>query len=484
MWSLTPKEKSRGLVPGTFEAFAGEVVLNQYYCFKSPKRPIDNIYDIEEEYSDASSTVSMNTAKRRVIAFVGGLDLTSGRWDDQTHTIYRTEDFSEDFYMNWKNASIIRQPWHDVHCKLEGPAARDVLMNFKQRWNKQCSKKELRAMHSPFIIPIQDEMITNLAENEWNCQILRSIDHLSATIEELENSIQFQYIERIRSAQRFIYIENQFFMGSCRWWKKVRGRSFNLIPHELSQRVVRAIHAGVRFAIYIVLPLHPEGHPETSTVSDQLAWQWNTMKMMYKTIVKALKETNSTAHPFDYLNFYCLGYRKMPNIPFECKEKSTKYDKKLEQSKRFMIYVHSKMMVIDDESIILGSANINDRSMAGNRDTELAIDAFQPFHTGDNPRGGIFNFRMSLWAEHTSLSLPAYLNPSSLECVQSLNEIAELNWNSFASEKFQEMAGHLMKYPVIFNEKNRIVPNCEYFPDTKGHIDGSESFTIPGLMTS
>jgi len=29
-----------------------------------------------------------------------------------------------------------RQPWHDLHCRIEGPAAYDVLMNFEQRWRK------------------------------------------------------------------------------------------------------------------------------------------------------------------------------------------------------------------------------------------------------------------------------------------------------------------------------------------------------------
>ena len=38
-----------------------------------------------------------------------------------------------------------------------------------------------------------------------------------------------------------------------------------------------------------------------------------------------------------------------------------------------MIYVHSKMMIVDDEFILIGSANINDRSLRGNRDTEIAV---------------------------------------------------------------------------------------------------------------
>lgn len=46
-------------------------------------------------------------------------------------------------------------------------------------------------------------------------------------------------------------------------------------------------------------------------------------------------------------------------------------------SRRFMIYVHSKMMLVDDEYIIVGSANINERSMNGSRDTEIAMGSYQ-----------------------------------------------------------------------------------------------------------
>ena len=41
-----------------------------------------------------------------------------------------------------------REPWHDVHCRLEGPAAFDVLTNFEQRWHKQVSTFSLRSTYS------------------------------------------------------------------------------------------------------------------------------------------------------------------------------------------------------------------------------------------------------------------------------------------------------------------------------------------------
>ena len=38
-----------------------------------------------------------------------------------------------------------------------------------------------------------------------------------------------------------------------------------------------------------------------------------------------------------------------------------------------MIYVHSKMIIVDDKIVIIGSANMNDRSMTGDRDSEIGI---------------------------------------------------------------------------------------------------------------
>ena len=38
-----------------------------------------------------------------------------------------------------------------------------------------------------------------------------------------------------------------------------------------------------------------------------------------------------------------------------------------------LIYIHSKLLIVDDEKVLIGSANINDRSMMGDRDSEFAI---------------------------------------------------------------------------------------------------------------
>lgn len=45
-----------------------------------------------------------------------------------------------------------------------------------------------------------------------------------------------------------------------------------------------------------------------------------------------------------------------------------------------LIYVHSKLMIVDDRVVICGSANINDRSMLGKRDSEVAVLIQVIFH--------------------------------------------------------------------------------------------------------
>lgn len=73
-----------------------------------------------------------------------------------------------------------------------------------------------------------------------------------------------------------------------------------------------------------------------------------------------------------------------------------------------MIYVHAKGMVVDDEYVIIGSANINQRSMAGSRDTEIAMGAYQPYYTWskkkEHPHGQVSLFIISCFSKKKKIS--------------------------------------------------------------------------------
>ncbi|RLN54313.1 hypothetical protein BBJ28_00026132 [Nothophytophthora sp. Chile5] len=75
------------------------------------------------------------------------------------------------------------------------------------------------------------------------------------------------------------------------------------------------------------------------------------------------------------------------------------------------IYIHSKLMIADDRCAILGSANINDRSMNGDRDSEIALVIedmqFEDGVVNEKPyRRGVTasKLRMQLFREHLGLT--------------------------------------------------------------------------------
>ena len=82
----------------------------------------------------------------------------------------------------------------------------------------------------------------------------------------IDRSIQDAYINAIRRAKNFLYIENQYFLGSCFAWKQDQDAgALHLIPMEITRKICSKIEEGERFAVYIVVPMWPEGIPESGS---------------------------------------------------------------------------------------------------------------------------------------------------------------------------------------------------------------------------
>ncbi|CAN7028983.1 unnamed protein product [Brassica rapa subsp. trilocularis] len=466
---------------------------------------------------------SSRTKSRRIVSFIGGLDLCDGRYDTPFHSLFRTLDtvHHDDFHQpNFPGAAITkggpREPWHDIHCRLEGAIAWDVLYNFEQRWNRQGGKDILVKIRDldDIIIPPSPVLFSE-DHDSWNVQLFRSIDGgaaaafpdspkaaaeaglVSGKDNIIDRSIQDAYIHAIRRAKDFIYIENQYFLGSSFAWsadgiKPEEINALHLIPKELSLKIVSKIKAGERFKVYVVVPMWPEGIPESGSVQAILDWQRRTMEMMYKDVIKALREKGLEEDPRDYLTFFCLGNREVKKDgeyePTEKPEPDSDYIR-AQEARRFMIYVHTKMMIVDDEYIIIGSANINQRSMDGARDSEIAMGGYQPFHLSvrQPARGQIHGFRMSLWYEHLGMLDETFLDPSSQECVKKVNRVADKYWDLYSSESLEhDLPGHLLRYPIGIASQGDIteLPGCECFPDTKARILGTKSDYMPPILTT
>uniref|UniRef100_A0A5B7ABL1 Phospholipase D alpha 1 n=1 Tax=Davidia involucrata TaxID=16924 RepID=A0A5B7ABL1_DAVIN len=482
------------------------------------QREVETIYTHHQKTVIVDADAGNN--RRRIIAFLGGLDLCNGRYDTPQHPILRSlktvhiDDYHNPTYTG-NVAGCPREPWHDLHCRIDGPAAYDVLTNFEERWLKAAKPQGikklkmsyddslLRIERMPEISGVSDAPC--LSENDpegWHVQVFRSIDSNSVkdfpkdpkegTNKNLvcgkniliDMSIHTAYVKAIRAAQHFIYIENQYFIGSSYNWNSYKDLGANnLIPMEIALKIADKIRARERFAAYIVIPMWPEGNPTGAATQRILFWQHKTMQMMYETIYKALVEVGlqDKFTPQDYLNFFCLGNREaLGGSDTSAEGPAANTPQALSRkNRRFMIYVHSKGMIVDDEYVILGSANINQRSMEGTRDTEIAMGAYQPHHTWarklSNPQGQIYGYRMSLWAEHIGTIEDCFTQPESLECVKRVKSMGEMNWKQYAADEVTEITGHLLKYPVEVDRKGKVnpLPGCETFPDVGGQIVGS-----------
>ncbi|XVF25114.1 hypothetical protein REPUB_Repub13aG0186100 [Reevesia pubescens] len=444
--------------------------------------------------------ISSSVYDREILSFVGGVDLCDGRYDTEQHSLFRTlntESHCFDFYQtNISGARLTeggpREPWHDAHACITGEAAWDVLANFEQRWTKQCDPSLLLPTSS---IPniIRQPFASSISnDRNWKVQVFRSIDHVSASqlskTLTVEQSIHEAYVEAIRRAERFIYIENQYFIGGCHLWDKDKHSGCrNLIPVEIALKVASKIKANERFAVYILIPMWPEGVPDSEPVQDILHWTRETMAMMYKLIGEAIKESGEAGHPRDYLNFFCLANREKESneefVPPHSPHPSTQYWN-AQKHRRFMVYVHSKVMI--------GSANVNQRSMDGQRDTEIAIGCYQlpsenPESNPATPRD-IHAYRMSLWYEHTRLADDIFLEPESVDCVHKMRALGDQMWQIYAGEEILDMEGvHLVTYPVNVTVDGLIedVANGDgYFPDTKTQVKGRRSKLLPPISTT
>ncbi|SCZ90767.1 BZ3500_MvSof-1268-A1-R1_Chr1-3g02230 [Microbotryum saponariae] len=78
-----------------------------------------------------------------------------------------------------------------------------------------------------------------------------------------------------------------------------------------------------------------------------------------------------------------------------------------------LVYSHLKLMIVDDRRVIMGSANINERSMRGDRDSEIAIviedtDMIPSRMDGQPYMAARFaaTLRRRLWRQHLGLAEP------------------------------------------------------------------------------
>jgi phosphatidylserine/phosphatidylglycerophosphate/cardiolipin synthase-like enzyme len=266
-------------------------------------------------------------------AFVGGIDplvekeQDFDRWDTSEHV------FANNLRRTQKDT--IPHPWHDTHALIEGLAAADVELNFRQRWNDVVKHnhldKQLHVPKHPLLAPV---------ESESSVQIARTVPkHTYSFSKEAILGITQLYGNAFTQAQRAIYLENQYF-----WLKAYYGVDMPLAGRDSAEmkqhirQIIAALHRGATMSI--ILPDHPN---VGRAFSDAVI-----------TSIRAALPDETQAGRVQAFTLATSYYQHSDGL-----------------SHYRPIYVHSKVAIIDDIWTTVGSGNLNNRGM--HDDTEINV---------------------------------------------------------------------------------------------------------------
>ncbi|XP_069416233.1 phospholipase D1 isoform X7 [Ovis canadensis] len=309
----------------------------------------------------ASNTASLRSVQTRV----GELHGETRFWHGKDYCNFVFKDWvqlDKPFADFIDRHSTPRMPWHDIASAVHGKAARDVARHFIQRWNfTKIMKPKYRSLSYPFLLPKSQTTAHELKYQvpgsvHANVQLLRSAADWSAGIKYHEESIHAAYVYVIENSKHYIYIENQFFI-SCSDDRVV----FNKIGDAIAQRILKAHRENQRYRVYVVIPLLPGFEGDISTGGGNalqaiMHFNYRTMCRGENSILGQLKAEIGNQW-INYISF--CGLRTHAELEGNLVTE--------------LIYVHSKLLIADDNTVIIGSANINDRSMLGKRDSEMAV---------------------------------------------------------------------------------------------------------------
>lgn len=179
-------------------------------------------------------------------------------------------------------------------------------------------------------------------------------------------------------------------------WKMINVA--NKITLALFNRVSKAITNKEEFCIGIVLPDFPEGHyakePYTRLV---MHFQQHTLCRGPNSLFGRLESTHPGVDLSQYIQFFALrSFGFVGHFPMQ-----------------EGIYVHSKLMICDDTACMVGSANVNDRSLLGSRDSETGILL-------ETTTSAVRDFRRKLWSRHLGVDESDAALDDPVQCLREL----------------------------------------------------------------
>lgn len=242
-------------------------------------------------------------------AFCGGLDFSAWRWDTKEHKV-------NDSRRKDPNGDAY-QPYHDVHMAVTGEAALALGELFVSRWER-ATGEHLEMTTARRAGEVWPELEVDMEDVTCGVALTYSEYEDHAAVYQIEKL----HLDLIQAAERYIYIENQY-----------------LSSHAITEALADRLR-------------DPKG-PEIAIVLTQDTGGWieeGTLGLLRDRLLEILVEAD--AH--DRLGVY------YPFVENESGDSS-------------QVYVHAKLMICDDNTVEIGSANLSNRSMKVDSEVDLVI---------------------------------------------------------------------------------------------------------------
>ncbi|MEP6477720.1 MAG: phospholipase D-like domain-containing protein [Actinomycetota bacterium] len=298
------------------------------------------------------------------VAFVGGIDLCHGRRDDERHLGDPQAERLDSIYGD-------RPPWHDSQAEVRGPAVADLAETFRERWNDRTPLEHqssvLGRINSRAKIRHQrPEPMPRLGpppprSGGHSVQVLRTYPAKRPRYPfapKGERSIARVYGKALARARSLIYVEDQYF------WSE-----------EIATLYEEALRRAPELRVIVVVPRHPDRNGTLSGPANRLG----QLAMLDRLIGAG-------------------------------GDRVAVYD--LENEHGTAIYVHAKVVVIDDVFAMIGSDNMNRRSWTHDSELSIAVideqkdqrEPRDPAGLGDGARRFARDLRLRLWREHLGVT--------------------------------------------------------------------------------
>lgn len=250
------------------------------------------------------------------IAFCGGLDLTIRRWDVSEHPLNdpRRVDPAGEPY----------EPFHDVQAMVEGDAARALSDLFRERWERAAcgDLPERRCPGSRDAATWPEDLLPDF--EDLTIGIARTMPSVYGDGEVRE--VERVYFDLIGRAEHTLYLENQFL--SCL-----------PIAHAIRQR----LDERPELRVLVV------GQERCKGRMEELAMGRGRARFMHLLRDRIHEGRVRFVHPVSR-----AGERAAA------------------------VKLHAKVLIVDDRYLMLGSANLSNRSMGFDSECNLVVEAERP----------------------------------------------------------------------------------------------------------